>query len=104
LERPGEFNLRVASDQVTAETPLFVAYPAVYEFTRADPRRLAALAAATGGRVLASEEEIFTRSESRWIARAVWQVWVLAAFAVFLADLIVRYASGLSGAPRRSAA
>src|SRR5229473_3077378 len=104
LDRPGEFNLRVAADQITAEAPLFVAYPALYEFTRADPRRLAALAAATGGRVLASEEQIFTGGQSRWVARTVWQVWVLAAFALFLADLIVRYASGLIGTRRRSAA
>jgi uncharacterized membrane protein len=104
LDRPGEFNLRVAADQITAEAPLFVAYPALYEFTRADPRRLAALAAATGGRVLASEEQIFTGGQSRWVARAVWQVWVLAAFALFLADLVVRYTSGLIGTRRRSAA
>jgi len=38
------------------------------------------------------------------IARAAWQVWVLAAFVLFLADLIVRYASGLIGTRRRSAA
>jgi len=104
LDRPGEFNLRVAADQISAEAPLFVAYPALYEFTRADPRRLAALAAATGGRVLASEEQIFTGGQSRWVARAVWQVWVLAALALFLADLIVRYASGLIGMRQRSAA
>ncbi len=104
LDRPGEFNLRVAADQISAEAPLFVAYPALYEFTRADPRRLAALAAATGGRVLASEEQIFAGGQSRWVARAVWQVWVLAALALFLADLIVRYASGLIGMRQRSAA
>jgi Mg-chelatase subunit ChlD len=104
LDRSGEFNLRVAADQATAEAPLFVAYPALYEFTRADPGRLAALAAATGGRVLLFEEQIFTGGQSRWVARPVWQIWVLAAFALFLADLIVRYASGLVGTRRRSAA
>ncbi len=104
LDRPGEFNLHVADGKATAEAPLFVAYPALYEFTRADPGRFAALAAATGGRVLASEEQIFAGRQSRWIARAAWQVWVLAAFALFLADLIIRYASGLIGTRRRSAA
>jgi von Willebrand factor type A domain/Aerotolerance regulator N-terminal len=101
LDRPGEFNLHVAADQATTEPPLFVAYPALFEFTRADPNRLAALAAATGGRVLASEEQIFTSAESRWVSRAMWQAWwqawVLAAFALFLADLAIRYASGLIG-------
>ena len=104
LDQPGEFTLRVAADQASAEAPLFVAYPALHEFTRADDHRLAALAAATGGQVLASEEQIFTGGRSRWVARAAWQIWVLAAFALFLADLIVRYASGLIGARRRSAA
>ena len=104
LDRPGEFTLRVAADQAVAEKPLFVGYPALYEFTRVDPRRLAALAAATGGRVLASEEQIFTGGQSRWVARAAWQVWVLVALALFLVDLIVRYASGLIGTSRRSAA
>jgi hypothetical protein len=60
--------------------------------------------AATGGRVLASEEQIFTRGQSRWVACAAWQVWVLAAFDLFLAGLIVRYAPGLIGTRRRSAA
>jgi len=96
-DQPGEFNLRVATDQASAEAPLLVSYPALYEFTRADPNRLVALAAVTGGRMLASEEQIFTRAEPRWVARALWQVWILAAFALFLADLIIRYASGLIG-------
>jgi Mg-chelatase subunit ChlD/uncharacterized membrane protein len=104
LDRPSEFNLRVADGKATAEAPLFVAYPALYQFTRADPGHLAALAAATGGRVLASEQQIFTGGQSRWVARAAWQVWVLVAFALFLADLIVRYASGLIGTRPRSPA
>jgi hypothetical protein len=95
LDRPGEFNLRAVADQITAEAPLLVAYPALYAFTRADPDRLAALAAVTGGRVLASEEQIFAGGGQRWVGRALWQVWVLAALALFMADLIIRYASGL---------
>jgi len=97
LDRPGEFNLHVATDQAAAEAPLLVSYPALYEFTRADPNRLVALAATTGGRMLASEEQIFAGGEPRWVARALWQAWVLAAFALFLADLPIRYASGLIG-------
>jgi uncharacterized protein YegL len=98
LDQPGEFNLRAATDQTAAEVPLLVSYPALYEFTRADPGRLLALATVTGGRVLAAEEQIFTGGQPRWVARALWQVWVLAAFALFLADLVIRYASGLVGA------
>jgi uncharacterized membrane protein len=97
LDRPGEFNLHAVADQATAEAPLLVAYPALYAFTRADPDRLAALAAATEGHVIETEEQIFAGGEQRWVARALWQVWVLAALALFMADLIVRYASGLIG-------
>jgi hypothetical protein len=98
LDGPGDFDLHIAADQAAAEAPLFVAYPALFGFSRADPNRLVALAAATGGRVLASEEQIFASAGSRWVTRTMWQVWVLAAFALFLADLIIRYASGLIGA------
>ena len=95
LDQSGEFNLRAVADQTAAEVPLLVSYPAVYEFTRADPDRLVALAVATGGRVLESEEQIFASSQPRWVARALWQVWVLAAFVLFLADLTLRYALGV---------
>jgi hypothetical protein len=97
LDRPGEFSLRAVADQTTAEAPLLVAYPALYALTRADPDRLAALAAVTGGRILTSEEQVFAGGGRRWVARALWQVWVLAALALFIADLIIRYASGLIG-------
>jgi len=106
LDHAGEFNLRAVADQTTVEQPLHVAYPALYAFTRADPDRLAALAGATGGRVLTTEDQIFTGGGAqRWVAHALWQVWVLAALALFMADLIIRYASGLIGTgPRRPGA
>ena len=97
LDRLGEFMLRADADQITTEAPLLVAYPALYEFTRADPDRLAALAAVTGGRVLATEAQILVGHEPRWVAHALWQVWVVTALALFMADLIIRYASGLIG-------
>jgi uncharacterized membrane protein len=102
LGHAGDFNLRVVADQTTAERPFHVAYPALYAFTHADPDRLAALAGATGGRVLTTEGQIFTAGDApRWVARALWQVWVLAALALFMVDLIIRYASGLIGSSRR---
>jgi hypothetical protein len=51
----------------------------------------------TGGRVISIEDQIFAGGEPRWVARALWQLWVLAALALFMADLIIRYASGLIG-------
>jgi hypothetical protein len=103
LPGTGDFVLRVAADRATAETPLHVAYPAIYAFSRADPDRLAALAAMTGGRVLAVTEPIFAGGERRWVAaREGWKFWVLAALALFLADLVIRYASGLRGRGRKT--
>jgi hypothetical protein len=101
LAGTGDFILRAAADKLAAEAPLHVAYPALYAFQRADPERLAALAAMTDGRVLADAEQIFVGVERRWVARAGWQVWVLLALALFLIDLTIRYASGLRGSRRQ---
>jgi uncharacterized protein YegL len=98
LEGSGDFVLRAAADRITAETPLHAAYPALYGFLRADPDRLTSLATMTGGRVLADAEQAFAAGERRWVTHEGWKVWVLLALALFLIDLIIRYASG----PRRS--
>jgi len=104
LEGTGDFVLRAVADRTTAEMPLLVAYPALYAFQRADPDRLAALAAMTGGRVLGGAEQIFLGGERRWVTRAGWQIWVLFALALFMIDLIIRYASGLRGSRRQAPA
>ena len=100
LDGAGDFVVRASADQATAEVPLSVAYPALYRFTRADPDRLTALATATGGRLLASEDQIFAGSAWRLVARNVSQVWVAAALGLFMAELVIRYASGLIGRRR----
>jgi len=100
LDGPGDFVVRASAEQATAEVPLSVAYPALYRFTRADPDRLAALAATTGGRVLASDDQIFAGSTWRLVSRNLWQLWVAAALALFMAELVIRYASGLIGKRR----
>jgi Mg-chelatase subunit ChlD len=102
-ERDGAFVVRAAAGQGGAEAPIFVAYPAIYDFSRADPDRLAALAAATGGRVLSREDPLFAPGERRWTARAGWPLWTLIAFGLFMIDLIVRYLSGLSRSKRPGA-
>jgi uncharacterized protein YegL len=93
LDESGDFVLRVNADQATVEVPLAVAYPALYRFTRVDPDRLAALALATGGRVLANGEQIFAAGAWRLVARSLWQVWIAVALALFMAELVIRYAS-----------
>jgi hypothetical protein len=101
LDRPGELVLRVAAEQTTAEVPLLVSYPAIYDFLRADPDRLAALAAATGGHVLTAEDQVFARGVQRWIAHPAWQVWIMIALGLFLIDLIIRYVPRPLGARRQ---
>lgn len=100
LDGPGDFVVRASADQATAEMPLSVAYPALYRFTRADPDHLAALATATGGRVLANEEQTLGGGAWHLVARNLWQVWVVAALALLMAELIIRYVSGLIGSRR----
>jgi hypothetical protein len=78
-----------------------VSYPAIYDFLRADPDRLAALAAATGGHVLTAEDQVFARGVQRWIAHPAWQVWIMIALGLFLIDLIIRYVPRPLGARRQ---
>jgi uncharacterized membrane protein len=100
LAGTGDFVLRTTAERMTAEAPLHAAYPALYAFTRADPERVAALASMTGGRVLAGAEHIFVAAEWRWVAREGWKIWALFALALFMIDLIIRYASGPRGNTR----
>ena len=100
LDSPGDFVVRASADQAATELPLSVAYPALYRFTQADPERLRAAAAATGGRVLADQEQISAGGAWRLVVRNVWQAWAAAALALFMAELVIRYASGLIGGRR----
>ena len=102
LEGTGDFVLRATAERMTAEAPLYAAYPALYAFPHADPAPLAALATMTGGRILAGVEQIFIVGEWRWVAREGWTIWVLCALALFMIDLIIRYASGPQGSRRET--
>jgi uncharacterized protein YegL len=95
VDQAGEISLRFTTGESAVAMPLLVSYPAVYRFTAADPDRLAALARATGGRVLADEEEIFAEGNWRWARTAAWPLWTAAAFILFMIDLTIRYAPGL---------
>src|SRR5205085_4951320 len=59
LPGSGEFVLRAGAAGMTVERPVHIAYPAAFDFLRADPERLAALAAVTGGRILGGDSQIF---------------------------------------------
>jgi len=102
LEGTGDFVLRATAERMSAEAPLYAAYPALYAFPHADPAPLAALATMTGGRILAGVEQIFIVGEWRWVAREGWTIWVLCALALLMIDLIIRYASGPQGSRRET--
>ncbi|RUT31051.1 VWA domain-containing protein [Arsenicitalea aurantiaca] len=92
---PGDYAISVADGEDDATTRVHIAYPSRYDFSRRSDAALQ-LAAATGGRVLGPEDQIFTGTETRWVARAGWPVWMLGALGLFVIDLLVRYA-GLYG-------
>jgi uncharacterized protein YegL len=102
LAGTGDFVLRATAERATAEAPLHVAYPAVYAVQRADPDRLAAVAGMTGGRILSGIEQVFAPGERRWVAHEARQIWILLALALFLLDLMIRYAAGPRGSLRRT--
>jgi uncharacterized membrane protein/uncharacterized protein YegL len=63
---------------------------AEYRFRPADPARLAALAAATGGELGATAGSIRRASESPSARRALWPGLVLAALGLWLMDILIR--------------
>ena len=72
-------------------TRLVIPDPAAeYRFRPADPTRLAALAAATGGELGANASAIGRISESQSARRALWPGLVLGALALWLVDILIR--------------
>jgi len=77
-----------------ASADLYASYPGRYALESADPARLEALAAVTGGRVLPGTEPLFPGS-ARWrvATHRLPQLWLLLALAVFMTELTMRYLS-----------
>ncbi|MGD9738183.1 MAG: VWA domain-containing protein [Bauldia sp.] len=97
---PGAYHVEVAADDQTGAADTYVAYPARFNFGRADFDKLQALAEATGGQLLLGDEPVFN-NEMRWVAQPGWMIWALVALILFLADLTVRHAPNLFGLIRR---
>ena len=76
-------------------------YPARFDFSEANPWRLEALAAATGGGVVEAGADLF-RSSAVWQTRPGWWLWTLVALVLFMIDLTIRHAPRLLGLSRRS--
>lgn len=87
---PGTLRVVATAGNATTASGIHVAYPARLDFGRAAPDRLAALALATGGTVLA--DATLPAPPMAWFWSAEWIPWALAALVVFLAGLVVRYA------------
>ena len=92
----GAYQVEVVAGELTASASIYVAYPARYNFGRADFDKLQALAAATGGELLLGDEPIFS-DERQWVTQPGWRVWTLVALALFMLDLTIRHAPSLFG-------
>lgn len=92
----GAYQVDVAAGDLSASASIYVAYPARYNFGRADFDKLRALAAVTGGELLLGDDPIFS-DERQWVAQPGWRVWTLVALALFMLDLTIRHAPSLFG-------
>jgi hypothetical protein len=95
----GVFGATVTAGDLTDIASIYVAYPARYNFGRADFDKLQALAAATGGQVLIGDQAVFS-DEMQWVAQPGWRIWALVALVLFMLDLAIRHAPALFGLRR----
>lgn len=96
----GAYHVTATSADLTADADLYVAYPARFNFGRADFDKLQALAAATGGQVLLGDEPVFN-NDAKWVAVPGWRLWALLGLLLFLGDLTVRHSPNLFGLLKR---
>ncbi len=97
LPAPGAWSVEVMADDATGAATTYLGYPARYEFGRTDFDKLRALTAATGGRVMAVDDPIFSDA-TEWVAHPGWRLWAVLGLLLFLLDLTVRYAPTIFGA------
>ena len=91
LPEPGVRRIAVTAGDLRAAASIYVAYPARFDFARADFDKLHALALATGGRLLVGDAPTFNERR-RWVARPGWRLWTVLALALVLLELTLRYA------------
>ncbi len=97
----GVYHVEVAADDKTATAEMYVAYPARYNFGRADFDKLSALAAATGGELLLGDEPVLSGAR-QWVALPGWRLWALIGLMLFVVDLTIRHAPNVFGLRRRA--
>ncbi len=87
---PGVHSIKVTAGDRVADAAVNVAYPARFDFSRAERDKLVALAAATGGEIRSIDAPLPAPGRV-WTAQSGWRVWVLAALALLMVDLTVRH-------------
>ncbi|MCW5715043.1 MAG: VWA domain-containing protein [Bauldia sp.] len=90
---PGTHGVVVTSNELEAAGAVHAGYQASLDFAGAAPDALMAAAAATGGAIISTETALAPGPKT-WRARPGWRPWVVAALAVLLAELVLRYAPG----------
>lgn len=95
----GAYSVTIATGDETDSASIYVAYPARFNFGRADFDKLQALAAMTGGQLLLGGDPIFS-DETQWVAQPGWRIWALVALVLFMLDLTIRHAPALFGLRR----
>lgn len=95
----GAHGVTVTAGDETDTASIYVAYPARYNFGRADFDKLRALAAMTGGELILGDEPIFS-DETQWVAQPGWRIWAMVALILFMLDLTIRHAPALFGLRR----
>lgn len=88
----GTYVVRIDAHNDSASAMLHVPYPASLASSEPDLDRLMAIATATGGKVLGPGQAPIDTPTWRWVVIPGWRIWVLLVLAIFLIDLLIRYA------------
>ncbi len=92
----GSYRVDVTAGDLVGDGSIYIAYPARFNFSRADFDKLRALAAATGGALLLGDDPLFS-DERQWVAKPGWRIWAVVALLLFMLDLAVRHAPSIFG-------
>lgn len=97
VDKVGAYQTAIEANEEQVEAQTVITYPALWNFSRANADLLEATTALTGGRMLLGDEVIFSGPSWYWSSRSGWRIWTILATALFMADLLLRYAPGIFG-------
>ncbi|WP_108462977.1 VWA domain-containing protein [Devosia naphthalenivorans] len=84
----GSYAVAITADDQTRQAQVSVSYSDLFS---PEPDEFIALAAATGGRVVSSLDELLLPGTARWTQVPATPIWALLALTMFLLDLGLRY-------------